>query len=62
MNDVTLNESDRTVFATCPTCCRKGRGVVFGDVFCMAYTVRQWSRKPACENCGTKMEKKYEVR
>lgn len=62
MNDITLNESDRTIFAVCPRCCRKGKGVIFGDVFCMAYTKRQWARKPVCPNCGSHMEVKHEVR
>lgn len=62
MNEITLNDSDRTVFAVCPKCCKKGRGVVMGQYYSMAYTRRQWARNPQCENCNTAMEYRYEVK
>jgi hypothetical protein len=61
MNEITLNESDRTFFAKCPVCCKTGKGVPVGDYYCMAYTRRQWSRNPKCENCETPMRFLYEI-
>lgn len=61
MRETSLSESDRTVFAKCPKCCRTGKGTLAPNFYSMAYTKRQWKRSPTCENCGTVMKYLYEV-
>lgn len=62
MQEISLSDSDRTMFAVCPKCNRTGRGRLAANYYSMAYTKRQWERKPQCENCGTDMQLKYEVK
>jgi hypothetical protein len=62
MNEPTLSDSDRTIFSVCPNCNKTGRGLKAPDYFSMAYTKKQWARKPKCDNCETEMEFKYEVK
>jgi hypothetical protein len=62
MSEVSLSDSDRTIFSICPNCNKKGKGVPVGNIYSMAYTRRQWQRNPKCENCNTDMQFIYEVK
>ena len=62
MQEVRLTDSDRTIFAICPVCNRSGLGLKAPKYFSMAYTRKQWKRNPVCDQCGTAMEYKYEVK
>lgn len=61
MQEVRLTGSDRTMFAICPKCNKSGLGLKAPRYFSMAYTRKQWARKPKCDNCDTEMQFKYEV-
>jgi DNA-directed RNA polymerase subunit M/transcription elongation factor TFIIS len=61
MKEVRLTDSDRTMFATCPECNKTGLGLKAPRYFSMAYSRKQWRRKPVCDNCGAKMVLRYEV-
>jgi hypothetical protein len=61
MTDIKLQEDDPTVFAKCPSCCKGGTGVPFGQVYLKAFTKRKWARGPLCENCETPLVRLYEV-
>lgn len=50
------------MFSHCPSCNKYGKGVKAAMFYSMAYTKRQWVRKPECENCGTIMQLDYEVK
>lgn len=62
MREVRLTESDRTVFAGCPKCNVSGNGMKAAKYYSMAYSRKQWARGPQCDNCGTDMQFKYEVK
>lgn len=62
MKEVRLTDSDRTIFAICPVCNKTGLGRKAPRYYSMAYTVKQWRREPRCVQCGTLMEKQYEVK
>jgi hypothetical protein len=47
-----LTDEDPSIFAKCPRCDSRGRGVKFGNYYGKAFSVRQWRREPTCENCG----------
>ena len=61
-SDIRLSDSDRTVFAICPQCNKSGLGQKVPRYFSMAYSRKQWVRKPKCDNCDTPMQFKYEVK
>lgn len=58
---ITLSPEDPTIFASCPRCNKRGRGVVVGQYYSKAFTPRRWKRGPVCENCGTALIKLFEV-
>lgn len=58
---IALGPEDSTIFAECPVCCRRGKGVPVGDIYAKAYTPRRWKRGPECENCSTLMVKLFEI-
>lgn len=62
VNEIRLTDSDRTVFSVCPKCNAGGLGQKAPRYFSMAYSRKQWARKPKCENCGTDMQFSYEVK
>lgn len=53
MDKISLGTEDPTVFAKCPKCTKRGRGVKVGDYFSKAFTERRWKRGPVCDNCST---------
>jgi hypothetical protein len=61
-DEIRLLDEDPRFFAQCPKCCRKGKGVHFGQVYCAAFTKRKWERKPVCENCKTPLVLLFEVK
>ena len=62
MKEVSLSDSDRTVFSICPNCNKTGRGMKAPNYFSMAYTKRQWAKQPKCDNCETEMVMVYEIK
>ena len=62
MREVRLTDSDRTIFATCPECNKTGLGRKAPRYFSMAYNKKQWEGIPTCDNCGTEMKFRYEVK
>jgi hypothetical protein len=58
--EVTLTANDPTVFAVCPRCNARGKGVLLGDINCKAFTRREWRMNPECENCHRQMVFIYE--
>jgi hypothetical protein len=69
MLDVTLLDSDPTIWAKCPKCCASYLGKHVGNYFAMAYprrkagrTVQEVLADKACENCSTPMQFLYEVK
>jgi hypothetical protein len=59
---ISLTDTDPTIFAKCPRCSVTGLGVVVGKNFQKAYTRKQWARGQACDNCGFLMAFMYEVK
>jgi hypothetical protein len=59
---IELNDRDLTNFMVCKKCNRRGLGQPLGDINCKAYTKRDASMKPECENCGSEMTLIYEVK
>jgi len=61
LEEIRLTDSDRTVFTVCPNCNKTGLGLKAANYYSMAYSKKQWARKPKCDNCHTDMQFKYEV-
>jgi hypothetical protein len=48
-----LNSEDPIIFAHCPNCNKRGRGVKVGNYYSKAFTERRWRKGQNCENCDT---------
>jgi hypothetical protein len=60
---ITLDYSDPVFFAICGGECSRHRpGQNVSKYFAKAYNVREWKRKPKCDNCDTPMRLLYEVK
>lgn len=61
MSKITLGPEDPTIFAICPVCNKRGKGVRIGDIFGKAFTPRRWKREPVCDNCNGPLTKIREI-
>jgi len=65
MHDITLTDSDPTVFARCDACAtgkgRAGLGRAFGNYFGKAFTSFRWRKGQVCDNCGGPLTVVFEI-
>ncbi len=60
---IVLTDDDPTIFAKCPYCTRRGRGVVEGNYYARAFSKKKWGKgNKTCPNCKTRLEVMYEVK